>query len=157
MSKGGFTPLEIKSSKANLRSPKGDLSLTGLTILELLTVIIIIGILSTLSISHYSGIKERALDNEARNNLILLQGAERVFRVENGNYYPDPVTGNIADIALINSNLGLMLSPAANRDWDYQVWSTGCSRATRNGGDGRSWYFAIGDADNKPDAGSGCP
>jgi len=47
----GFTPLEIKKDKANLRLPKGDLSLTGFTLVELLLAI---GIFSIIAMAIYS-------------------------------------------------------------------------------------------------------
>ncbi len=131
------------------------MSKKGFTLVELCIVIVIIGILSTLGISQYAAMIERTLDDEAKANLILIRGADKTFYIENSTYYPP--AGNTSDIAAINSNLGLFLSSAVNRKWNYQVWSNGCSRATRNGDDGRSWYFTIDDADNKPDAGAGCP
>lgn len=127
----------------------------GYTILELIIVVVIISTLLTLGIQYLYVAKENSLDGQAKSNLILIKRAENVYKIENGSFYPPASDTSV--IATINSNLGLTLDIAASRAWNYRVWSTGCGRATRNGGNGRSWFLAIGDADNIPDAGAGCP
>jgi prepilin-type N-terminal cleavage/methylation domain-containing protein len=127
----------------------------GFSLLETLITIIIIGILSTVVIQYISAANERSLDDQAKNNLILIQRAESIYKIENHSYYP--AAGSVSVITTINQNLGLFLPAGSDRAWNYEVWSTGCSRATRNGGNGRSWFFTIADADDKPDAGAGCP
>ena len=132
---------------------------SGFTLLELLVVIIIIGILATLGITHYGGIKEQAIDREAIANLKLMQSAERIYRMEDSNnpaqYYPDPNTGSTWDTANINQNLRLSLSAALNRNWNYGCWSNGCVQAHRNGGDLRNYRARIGEDDPQP--GQTCP
>jgi len=132
----------------------------GFTLLELIVVIIIIGVFATISITHYGSTKETVLDKEAISNLKLIREAERVFKIETTNYYPS--SGTESDIGNINANLGLMLRVGTpplylERYWNYTVKSTGCSQATRNGGDGRVWYFEINDSDEEPNKGAGCP
>lgn len=126
----------------------------GFTLIELLIVIIIIGVFATISITHYASIRESVVDKEAISNLKLIRDAERVFKVENGNYYPS--TGSVSVIATINTNLSLMLPTGTNRYWDYTVKSTGCGQATRNGGDSRVWSLEIGDADEEPNSAVSC-
>lgn len=133
----------------------GFLRNNSLTLLEILIVTIIIGILSTLGFVNYARIKEDAIDKEARSNLKLIQAAEKIYRVETNRYYP--ASGGQSDIDTINNKLKLSLPSGSTRNWNYRVWSTGCSRATRNGGDGRSWFLTINDSDGEPDKGAGCP
>ena len=128
--------------------------LKSVTLTELMIVIIIIGILATLSIVNYTRIRENALDREANANLRVIQAAEKSYKMDTGNYYP--ATGSQSDIATINQNLKLSILSGSNRSWNYTVYSSGCSQATRNGGDGRGWYFKVDD-DGEPDFGTGCP
>jgi prepilin-type N-terminal cleavage/methylation domain-containing protein len=126
----------------------------GFTLLELLTVIIIISILVTLAVTHYGGAKEKVLDKEAISNLKLIRAAERSFKVEmNNQYYP--LSGNVSSIVDINQNLSIMLSNASNRYWNYIVFSNGCAQAIRNGGDGRYWNLPV--ANEEPDSSYTCP
>lgn len=48
----------------------------------MLTVIIIIGILATVSVSHYSSYRERALQNEAIAGLNTIIAAEKIQKME---------------------------------------------------------------------------
>jgi len=127
----------------------------GFTLLELLLVVIIIGILASLAIVNYAKTKEYVLDKEAISNLKLIQVAEKGYYFDMNTYYPS--SASESNIANINDKLKVSLPSGSNRSWNYTVWSTGCSRATRNGGDGRSWYLTIADLGGDPDAGAGCP
>lgn len=131
----------------------------GFTLIEVLVVTIIIGILSTLSISYYTAAKENVADREAASALKNIQVAEKSYFLDTGTYYPP--AGSENTIGTINANLKLALPTAATRNWDYAAWSTGCARATRVGG-GRSWFLTItdgsaGGTDGEPDSGAGCP
>ena len=123
--------------------------------MEVLIVVAIIGILASLAIVNYAKTKEYALDKETISNLKLIQVAEKGYYLDMSTYYPSSTSES--NIANINDNLKVSLSSGSNQSWNYTVWSTGCSRATRNGGDGRSWYLTIADLAGDPDAGAGCP
>jgi len=123
----------------------------GLTLIELIVVIIIIGILATLSITHLAR-REPVFDQEAIANLKVLQAAENIYRRENNTYYP--YTGSEGNISTINANLNVIL-PTDN--WNYTVRNTGSSQAQRNGGDARIWCLTIADADGEPDNVVACP
>lgn len=157
MKKKGFTPLDKRNRMKKTY-------LTGFTLMEMLVVIIIIGVLATLSVTHYGSYKERTLDREAQVNLKLIAAAEKIYRMEQTTFYPG--TGSQSDIATINADLKLSLPAGSNRNWDYTVWSTGCSSATRPPGQPspRSWFFTINDSnsvnpgdDGEPNSGAGCP
>lgn len=111
------------------------------TLLELVVVVIIVGILATIGFVNYSGIKEEALDKEAKANLQLLKAAEKSYLMDTGSWYPSDAD-NEANITLINRNLKLSLPAGSNRQWNYMVWgnaSYGCVQANRNGGNQREW------------------
>jgi len=92
----------------------------AVTLLELLTVVLIIGILVALTLPRYSTMRERAMDKEAVANLKLIQAAEKIYRMEENCYYP---TGDDADGGEINSFLRLQLPTSGN--WDYSIPDTG--------------------------------
>ncbi|MCX5710317.1 MAG: prepilin-type N-terminal cleavage/methylation domain-containing protein [Candidatus Omnitrophica bacterium] len=105
----------------------------GFTLLEILVVIIIIGILSTLGFSQYASYKEKTLDREAKTNLLLIAAGERIVRLEsNDNSYVLPSPNNNAGI---NQALRMILPTASPTNWTYGVltYSTSsfCASATR--------------------------
>ncbi|MFA5144985.1 MAG: prepilin-type N-terminal cleavage/methylation domain-containing protein [Candidatus Omnitrophota bacterium] len=133
----------------------------GFTLIELIVVIIVIGVLVTLTFTHYGSYTERALNKEAQANLRLIIAAERNTRVETGDYYASDSTQPTA-INNINTNLRLSLSAATNRKWDYVTTvdnaadpPTCCAQATRNGDDSRT--YRIRDTEDNPVADGTCP
>jgi len=128
----------------------------GYTLIEIIIVIIIVSIIASLALSYYSNVKENALDKQVKADLRLLRVAQLSYRMDhNGVYYPS--SGSTSVIADINYNLKVHLPGGETAAWNFAVWSTGCSRATRNGGDSRSWYLTIDDEDEDPNPGAGCP
>ncbi len=95
------------------------------TLMELIAVIIIIGVLATLGLPQYAGMRERTIRQEADVNLLLIATAERIYRMENSAYYPLPA-GSDSVIATINSNLKLSLTET---NWDYAVTTAGTAPA----------------------------
>ena len=87
----------------------------GVTLMELVVVVIIIGILSGLAMPLYYKSKERALDNEASANLKLIRAAEQTYRMEMGNYTACVDTNDT------NLQLKLLLPNGTKRSWDYKV------------------------------------
>ncbi|MCX5704196.1 MAG: type II secretion system protein [Candidatus Omnitrophica bacterium] len=109
----------------------------GVTLLELLIVVIIIGVLATLATVSYTGIKEDTVDKEAKANLRLILAAQRIYRMELGVYY------QAADTGEINTNLRLVLPTGGTPNWNYittaNAGTTCCGQATRNIPGGKNW------------------
>ena len=59
---------------------------SGFTLVELLIVMAIIGILATIAIPTYLGIRTRAAQSEAKTNLEVLRMLQEQFYAENGVY-----------------------------------------------------------------------
>ena len=101
------------------------------TLVEILVVIIIVGILAALALPGYNRTKELTLDREAKSILALIQGAEKIYRMETGDYYTSAV------IADVNTNLKVYL-PTTAASWDYTVTNTQ-STASRKPSNSRVW------------------
>jgi len=132
------------------------------TLLELVVVIIIIGMLSTLGVSQYSVMREKALDKEAISNLKLIISAEKIYRMENssGGF---PESDDTENNAQINDVLKLSLPLGHGANWRYRVFAdnaavppTCCAEAGRMIlGDpityGRAWHLR--NTDDEPSIG----
>ena len=94
----------------------------GFTLLEIMIVIVIIGILSTLGISQYIPARERAFGKEAIANLKLIRAAEKIYYMELGTYY-----GPQNNVTFINTNLKLQL---VETNWDYNIESANATSFT---------------------------
>ena len=149
----GFTPLEIRAvsrpaSSGNDRStffatrltkggrpPKGGLSLTGFTLIELMVVVIIIGILAAIAVPQYTTTREKAVDKEAISALKLVRAANKQYFAKYNHYYP--ASGSVASISSINNNLSLDLN---NASWSYSISGSGGTNFTASGArSGRNW------------------
>ncbi len=113
------------------------------TLLELLTVLIIIGILAALSLPNLLKMKEKSYDNEAKASLKLIQAAEKIYYMQNGFYYP--YSAATVTNSLLNTNLKVFL-PTSTVNWNYTTTTgTGAATATRNITSGRYWSISITD------------
>ncbi|MCX5701417.1 MAG: prepilin-type N-terminal cleavage/methylation domain-containing protein [Candidatus Omnitrophica bacterium] len=91
----------------------------GVTLTEILVVIIIIAILAALALPQFTASRERALSREAKANLKLISVAEKIYRMREGFYFPfENVT---TDRDVIAENLKVNLTEA---NWDYSIDAT---------------------------------
>ena len=86
----------------------------GITLIEIMIVLFIIGVLATITIPNFVPARERAMDREAAANLRQMSAAERIHELEADNYYPS--VGTQSNIGLINNNLRLDLT---DTNWVY--------------------------------------
>jgi prepilin-type N-terminal cleavage/methylation domain-containing protein len=84
----------------------------GFTLIELIAVVFVIAILVGLSLGKYEKATERAMDEEAKTALRLIQAAQNIYKQKYGVYYE---SNNETDI---NTNLGLYLVLG---NWDYET------------------------------------
>ncbi|MCX5708100.1 MAG: prepilin-type N-terminal cleavage/methylation domain-containing protein [Candidatus Omnitrophica bacterium] len=89
-------------------------SFKGFTLLEVIIVTIIIGILAVLGLASFAGPKEQAAEREAQANVKLVSSAEKIYRMEIGEYIGCTNTGEV------NGFLKLML-PVSDTNWKYSV------------------------------------
>ena len=116
-------------------------------------MIVIIGILAAISMPSFIRARENVLDKEASASLKLIQTTQKIFGMENGNYYPS--SGSTDDMGDINDNLRINLDAGSGRKWNYSCSSNGCAQAERyNGPDDRTWRLRI---DESNPVASTCP
>ena len=107
-----FVPLENAKRKD---------SLSGFTLMELMTVVVIVGIIAAFAIPSYENAVARAHEKDAVLNLRSIAAAEAIYKSERGKHWPadvdtgvtyhyvDPPNGTPADI-----NQGLHLNIIQN-------------------------------------------
>jgi prepilin-type N-terminal cleavage/methylation domain-containing protein len=117
----------------------------GFTLIEILIVLTAIGILSALAWPNYLAIKEKTLNREAQEVLLLLHTVEKNYRMEHGEYYPE--TSAVSAIPEINQNLKLSIPLATNWAFtlDTSVSGSEFAQAARTASDGRVWKAYLRD------------
>jgi prepilin-type N-terminal cleavage/methylation domain-containing protein len=117
------------------------MSTRSFTLTEVIIVVIVIGILVAFAMPQFRATKERSLDKEAKAAVALIQAAEKIYKMEEGPYYPWPAgsTSNITNI-----NTWLKLSLPSSSGWTYVVDSANQqATATRNIAGGRTFTISF--------------
>src|SRR5689334_25015132 len=73
-----------------LRAKKGD---EGFTLIELLVVVVIIGVLVAIAVPVYLNYRKGAADKSAQSDVRGAVSAVEQFYTDNGNTYPNTVSG----------------------------------------------------------------
>lgn len=79
--------MKIQNSKLKIQNFS-----KGFTLIELLIVIAIIGVLATLLMANFVGVRQRARDAQRKSDVRQIQAALEIFRSDNGGYPPAPLT-----------------------------------------------------------------
>ena len=92
-----------------LRNKKDD---EGFTLIELLVVVVIIGVLVAIAVPVYLNYRKGAADKSAQSDVRGAVSAIEQFYTDNGNTYPDTVSGTNSGTTPASS-LGLKIGAAA--------------------------------------------
>jgi prepilin-type N-terminal cleavage/methylation domain-containing protein len=96
----------------------------GVTLIELLIVVAIIGILAAIGIPGYLGYQKRAARSEAYANLEALRTLQEQYYAERGEYAPyDKTTSSaLSDVSAIQAYLpGFKPGPDASLGYSYRI------------------------------------
>jgi type IV pilus assembly protein PilE len=111
----------------------------GITLIELLAVIVIVGILAAVALPIYTNYMVRARRADAKTVLEQVRAAQEMWRAERGSYATD--SGATAEIRL-QSTMGVPPPPVGDYNWNFTVKTATAFRAratpksTRQAADG---------------------
>jgi len=91
----------------------------GITLLELLAVILIVGILAAVAIPAYNGYIQRARRSDAKVALEQVRAAQEMWRAERGSYATDG-GGTTAELKLQNT-MGVPATISIFYTWNFTV------------------------------------
>ena len=89
-------------------------SRVGLTLIELLMVIVIVGVLAAIAVPMYSGYMQRARRADAKTALEQVRAAQEMWRAEKGSYCADATAE-----ATLRTTMGAPATTISN----YYTWS----------------------------------
>ncbi|MFH0738280.1 MAG: type II secretion system protein [Candidatus Omnitrophota bacterium] len=129
----------------------------AMTLVEILVTLIIIAILVALALPQFSTMRERSLSKEAKANLKLIDAAEKIYRMEEGFYYP--YSSSVSDQQAINANLKIAVTEG---NWGYDITgNSGASYASVAGRNGAGGYldceYSMSDTTAEPSPNGSCP
>jgi type IV pilus assembly protein PilE len=105
----------------------------GITLIELLAVVAIIGILAAVAVPIYTNYMMRARRSDAKTVLEQVRAAQEMWRAERGQYARDD--GNGTAYAKLTNTMGVPLNPVGDYNWGFSVAPTATTfiaRATPN-------------------------
>jgi Tfp pilus assembly protein PilE len=127
---------------------------TALTLVEVVVILIILAILTSMAVPLYMKASERALNREAQAMLDLIVTAEKMYRLEITGYVD---CGSAGDC---NTQLFLNLPTRNGSAWGYQVTGATANQfsatATRQGADSRTWTIDHNRTASPPETGPYC-
>ncbi len=116
---------------------------SGMTLIELLIVVAIVGILAAVGVPMYIGYIDSAKADEAKNNLRSIRLMQENYRSDNNTYY-GPVACNTNSFTLLNTNLFEGRSELKGDNWQYCInvanATTFQAQAKDNSGSGTDEY-----------------
>ena len=107
----------------------------GVTLIELVTVLIVVGILATLVLPMFVKTMETTRAQEVVAALRQIRAAEKIYRTQENFCYPRNAT--VTNIGTINNFLRIFLDRRTNRNWNYSITAAGSiftATATRTSG-----------------------
>ncbi len=125
---------------------------SGITLIELMVVLIIVGILAAIAMPLFPRAMEATRAKEAVASLQQIRTGERIYRVEENTYFYSSGDGGLTETKEINETIRTYLDVRDQRNWDYDVTfvgtegSTFVATATRLGGDYASETIKIDEA-----------
>jgi type II secretion system protein G len=95
----------------------------GFTLIELLIVIAIIGVLATLLMVNFVGVRQRARDAQRKSDLRQIQSALEIWRSDNGSYPASSEFGTACNAPLVHNGTTYMAKlpcdPSTNTGYIY--------------------------------------
>ncbi len=104
----------VQKQRVKMKSNK------GITLIELLIVIMIVGVLAAIAIPAYTNYMQRARRVDAKTALEQLRAAQEMFRAERGRYSNDGNDGNA--MLLLSNTFGV---PPTSGDYNLSFTTSG--------------------------------
>ena len=99
----------------------------GFTLIELITVVIIIAIMAALALPQYTRFMERGHGSTAKNALNMIRKAEATYFALNSAYTNDTTA---AGLALEVPEVAKLFTATANLEWNYTIGTGGTNNST---------------------------
>lgn len=117
--------------------------LSGFTIVELLIVIVVIGILASITIVAYAGVQAKARDTVRVDSIGQIRSALEYYRIDNG-YYPSAINSGASNEGDLYPGNGWEISSITTSTWLNRLSKylpAGTSFDPINDGDSYFYYF----------------